>query len=1007
MITSHQVWEAVKNRAPGPRKEKIEKLRKFLDRLDNPHAQVLSDRVPHAECDQASATSLEAWLVGEHLASKIDKFHIAEWLRLCFDAIKEFNDHGHNLFPTRLADIARPESSPFSPASVDQQRFVDPWRQALYRWITDEEEKASEDWLAAIAMSAVMHGALLDATRLSHFLAMLQRNELPVYEQGGSCVLFNLPYQGLGNHNLQRWFIDPLTEMLVWRYVHVKNKPTGLKPEFLIKTFLARRIKQDFVPTSLGDFLSRSVTWWSMRASLIDIHCATRGVVTHSVNDRSWARIHNYPYASHLEESVSQKNDDGPLDSEFDTDDIMLLHPWLQESIQALNLPTKQQARQAIDTLRNSESDKGTASLFLHWLIDLLDGLSATKVELKISTITQRYQITAPRLLAILGEDDVRQMDIHNLEDIYADLMSDPDPLIPRSVLANGIRDFHSFLNRHHKKPFITKESEVLGERHSLKPVDASILTFDEYFSAQDWLDKAPVNVRDKKSSKIILALAFKLGARRMEIFGLLLSDLQLVYRPTLLIQKNSKRRIKTNSSRRVMPLLAFLGKAELTLLTEWIEIYRNPSAKLEGSPDHDPYFFHGFTGDPDQYWTKKITDLAVSAIRAVTNDRQLYLHHLRHSFASWTYLRLRAPDFPNIHKHFEECPATVFALKTGKRLRVLLYNRDPGVSRTYAFAVSRLLGHSSPISSFGHYIHSSDLVLGAITARETARMPIGILLAASGLQKSAAYENYGKSLAQLLIASRMQHIAAGAIREKNVVPVRTRGRPRSPSVHESAQWIPLVLADQILASSITDRKVSSAIAKEFDVREDFVTTLISKATDYGRQIGLKTGSDGSISEIPLRVHKQEAGRNYCNELERRLAEMSTRAPLLYAEGIKLYLSHYDHEKKDVVFRGEKDLPAARRLLKFLSSLGCKEDEFCWVIRTIDFSTSTLPPWAKSLEKLWTPKTFKAIKPKKASSAGSYAKWLGILPVLGNSTSVGLPVAHTIFLASLTIPKAD
>ena len=141
MITSHQVWEAVKNRAPGPRKEKIEKLRKFLDRLDNPHAQVLSDRVPHAECDQASATSLEAWLVGEHLASKIDKFHIAEWLRLCFDAIKEFNDHGHNLFPTRLADIARPESSPFSPASVDQQRFVDPWRQALYRWITDEEEK--------------------------------------------------------------------------------------------------------------------------------------------------------------------------------------------------------------------------------------------------------------------------------------------------------------------------------------------------------------------------------------------------------------------------------------------------------------------------------------------------------------------------------------------------------------------------------------------------------------------------------------------------------------------------------------------------------------------------------------------------------------------------------------------------------------------------------------------------------------------------------------------------
>jgi len=740
-----------------------------------------------------------------------------------------------------------------------------------------------------------------------------------------------------------------------------------------------------------------------MRAAPIDIHCATRTIMTHSINDRSWARIHDYSPLSTREESLPRTNAEAPLGIEFDTDDIMLLHPWLDESIQALSAQTKHEAKAALAALQQAQPKNGTASVFLRWLVELLDGLSGTKVELALSTIAQRYCITAPRLLAILGEDDVCQMNIHQLEDIYAELMSDPDPLVPRSTLANGIRDFHAFLNRHYKKPFITKESEVFGEQHSLKPVDASILTFDEYSKAQKWLDKAHGNVRDIKASKIILTLAFKLGMRRMEIFGLLLSDLQLDFRPTCLVQKNLKRRIKTNSSKRVLPLLAFLSKAELALLTQWIQIYRNPSADLDGSAEDDPYFFRGFTGDPDQHWTKKITDLAIEAIRTVTKDKQLYLHHLRHAFATWTYLRLRAPELSNIHKHFEGCPATVFALRTGRRLRVLLYNRDPGVSRTYAFAVSRLLGHSSPVSSFGHYIHSSDMILCAIAEREAARLPNGILLSASGLQKSAAYDNYQQSVEQLLVASRKMHMPVSAIREKNVPPIRPRGRPRSLSAHESADWTPLDMVDRMLASAIADRTVDSGVAKAFGVSEAFVTTIVEKATNFGKQIGMKTAADGSISEIPLKVHKQEPGKNYCNELEKRLADMSTRAPLLYAEGIQLYLSHYDQEKKDVVFRGTSDLPAAKRFLKFLESLGCKDDEFCWVIRTVEASTATLPPWAKSLENRWAPKTYKTIRPKKASSAGSYAKWLGILPVLENATSVGLPVAHIMFLASLTI----
>lgn len=1004
MITSYQVWKEVEKRAPVPRREKLKTLLRFLERLDNPHAMVLSDRIPHDACDRKSAESLEAWLVGA-LSSTVDKFSVAEWLRLCFDAIREFNQHGHDLYPTRLADLARPETSPFSRDSIAKQRNVDAWRRELYKWIVEEKNKVPDDWLGVITISAVVHGFLLDAMRLNLFVSMLQRDELPIHEQEGTCVLFHLPFQGLGNHNTQRWFPDAVTEMLVWQYASIKKRPTNFKAEGLVASFLKPRIKSDFLPENLGDFLSRMATWWSIRAAPIDVYCARRAIITHSINERSWARTHDFSFSVdvNVKVGIETLEEEPNLSDGFDVDDILLLYPWLGESILALKLPTKQEAKQAIDALISAEPKDSAASIFMHWLSELLDGISATKVELTISTISQRYRATAPRLLAVLGDDDVRQLNIHELEDIYAELVSDPDPLVPRSALASGIRDFHSFLHRHYKKPFITNESEVFGERLAMKPVDASIITFDEYLKTQKLLDKTRGKKRDIMAAKIVLALGFKLGMRRMEIFGLLLSDLQLLSRPTCLIQKNLLRRIKTNSSRRVLPLRAFLDKAELSLLTEWIRTYRMQSDNTSETVEDDPHFFLGFSGDPDQFWTKKITTMAIGAMRQVTRDEQLYLHHLRHSFASWTYLRLRVPDFPDIHKHFENSPATVAALKSGKRLRVVLYNRDPGVSRTYTYAVSRLLGHSSPMSSFGHYIHSSDLIIGAIAAREAARLPVGIVLAASGLQKSAAYENLQRSMNRLLIASRTKFMPISAKRSKLVAPVRSKGRPALAPVHETSAWISLDLVQQVLERAIVDRNPVNAIASALELDVDLINTILKRATTFGTSIRIDIAPDGILSDIPLKIYKQSAALNFCSQLEKRLAAMSIRAPVLYAEGINLYLNNFDHEKKDVVFRGEKSLAALGKFLKFLDSLGCKENEFSWVLRGAGDNCNTLPSWTTAIKTKWKPKLIKNIRPKKAASAASYSKWLGILPVLENGLSIGLPVAHTMFLASLTI----
>jgi hypothetical protein len=224
--------------------------------------------------------------------------------------------------------------------------------------------------------------------------------------------------------------------------------------------------------------------------------------------------------------------------------------------------------------------------------------------------------------------------------------------------------------------------------------------------------------------------------------------------------------------------------------------------------------------------------------------------------------------------------------------------------------------------------------------------------------------------------------------------------------VHESADWYALESVGQILENAINNRKAASVISMEFGVSQDFVESIVQKATVFGMQLGLKTDANGSITEVPLKVHKLEPGRVYCEQLERRLADMSKRAPILYAKGIELYLTHYDYEKKDVVFRGEKELTATKQFLKFLASLGCESDEFSWMLRTVEPSNPQLPSWTTQLNADWLPKSSTAIRPKKVTSASSYAKWVGILPVLADGTSAGLPVARMIFLASLTAPAS-
>lgn len=117
-----------------------------------------------------------------------------------------------------------------------------------------------------------------------------------------------------------------------------------------------------------------------------------------------------------------------------------------------------------------------------------------------------------------------------------------------------------------------------------------------------------------------------------------------------------------------------------------------------------------------------------------------MHYHHLRHSFATWTFTRLMLSDLAQIPDLLPGHDATNSWLKESKQFREQLYGYHVH-TRKHAYVVASLLGHSGPSISFEHYVHSLEWLLplflsnSALFASTTAE-----LIKASNIPASTAY---------------------------------------------------------------------------------------------------------------------------------------------------------------------------------------------------------------------------------------------------------------------------
>lgn len=592
--------------------------------------------------------------------------------------------------------------------------------------------------LGALITSSIIYGALLHQDLIVALIKSLMNRPRCFLKAGEQVAIqLSLAWRGEPASEWRLFYPDAMTEALFVTFpsAEIQTIPTD---DNELKRFAWKAIKQflmsadlpkDKIPHSLNALIEESKTVFDLKLPPILSSYASRRIVSHSLKPHVVARLFGERFdigtkATPEDMEISASNKSLLLN----VDDISEVEPnWLYQLRDALREKLPNDVLVKLDgyALKNI-ADEVYANTYFNFAKFLLNNVSANGNKLTLKTINMYVVSVSRRLGCRLGQVDPSTLISGALENFYLEILEDDageEQLGLRRSIARALREFHHFLN---KKYCVTpiNANATLGIGRGLMPVDANIMSYDEFHQFEQML---PTVARQEFShitqqqelvevAYLIGLLGHRCGLRRSEALMLQPIDFCDGAFPELLIRPTEYRRLKSSSSRRKVPLYALLEPSEVQRFRAWTTKQRKQQP--------DGLFIFSIPELSQGAMSQDlIFNLIHRAMRDATGDESLRFHHLRHSFACWTTMRLLLSNLKKMPHPFNHMPMTSLMLARANEFRLKLYgSSDP--TRRSMYAVASLLGHSGPDMSEEHYIHMFDWLLRIFINHDKSILP-------------------------------------------------------------------------------------------------------------------------------------------------------------------------------------------------------------------------------------------------------------------------------------------
>ncbi|MCE9657667.1 MAG: hypothetical protein K8R60_03840 [Burkholderiales bacterium] len=1038
-------WKAVKRHATERDGKSIVELLWFLRGSNNSHAMALVGAPGEdlLELDEVSARALEASVLLSITRHGLPRIRAAAWLRLLRRAEGLIEASGRSIVLTRVATLTSEPTSPVNTSATARLSDLERWRQALFRWIRKREhetrlesEQMAKQWAVAIALSAIVFGMMLDKLKLSRFLEAISEpthRSLKVVE-GFSYMEFWLPSPSPGGVQLTRWFLDPLTELLLMR---APAMPASFNLKDLLRT-LPMLLRDHGVPLQQYAKNWRTVirtarAYWSTRAPQYVVQGAQRSFGTTALDDRTWTRLFpvqvlTSPHpgrvaapatadqaaatageaASPAADGTSISGTDVERDADIDhvSGDISASRLWLTTVYQTLSA---EHASEAIEALRRAEAETAegsTASSYLQWIRSEAEAIAGSgSAGNPLRALRRNLKALLPRLIAEFGDDWVGAKAPVERSRGLAAILQDLEQGRERQDIARGLELLTRHLDRiatnapESAEPY-DEEDDIDGDRQT--KVDARVLSFDEYEEALRLVRLGvdpPIQPRERAMLEPLLMIAFRSGARPTEYFGLRMGDVSDVMGMTLTVRPYLGHGLKSGNAERALPCHILANEPELDVIRGWLAQRESELAPLSDEGRRSAYVFALPTAETRTAFARSTFVALNNVLRKVTGDSTFRAYCLRHSFASWSFACIHLHDSSPVERLLRSQPATAAAVSAGAGLRNRLLLSTLPTDRRANLVVTKLMGHLSSAITFMHYAHMLDLVQLHFSFKELERVPDVVLAAAASLPVSTCSDHLKRGIDTLLADARRR---ADWRIEGSEEPAST-----APSGNVSArEWLAPETLEHLLSAYLHNTQSLAELAAACGRSPEQVKWILDRSAELAPFIGkpLQTPSYREAAAVPAlsQARMNEAERASANTLFQNLEELWRSNSVMCTAGLELYLNHYNRHHKDVVFATGESLAS---YVMFLQALRVDASEVRVILRRSSHVDDRVPDWAALHLGPYLDSTVKLVRPQSRGSGASCAEWIGLQLVDKAGQGIGWMTTRAMFYAALNVRR--